>query len=210
MTQSRNKKTETKRHVSSYTRNHIKETLLRMLKTKPFRDIRITVLCQEAHIARGTFYLYYNTIDDLLEEIINDSLHLIDHMTPNEKKGSLKELQAMLNQTNDAELPRDRSLFPPCHKYLELEDYRFLVKDRDVAPMIVEKIYQHESPKIVPVLMKELHMSQDEAELLFQFIVNGSSAVNRNLLALKENEWYRLQKGILQFILRGLNCDKWS
>ena len=116
----------------------------------------------------------------------------------------------MLNQTNDAELPRDRSLFPPCHKYLELEDYRFLVKDRDVAPMIVEKIYQHESPKIVPVLMKELHMSQDEAELLFQFIVNGSSAVNRNLWALKENEWYRLQKRILQFILRGLNCDKWS
>lgn len=26
----------------------------------------------------------------------------------------------------------------------------------------------------------------------------------------KENEWYRLQKRILQFILRGLNCDKWS
>ncbi|KXA68736.1 hypothetical protein [Megasphaera sp.] len=28
-----------------------------MLKTKAFRDIRITVLCREAHIARGTFYL---------------------------------------------------------------------------------------------------------------------------------------------------------
>ena len=123
----------------------------------------------------------YNTIDDLLEEIINDE-----------------------------ELPQDRSLFPPCHKYLELEDYRFLVKDMDVAPIIVEKIYQHESPKIVPVLMKELDMRQDEAELLFKFIVNGSSAVNRNLLALKENEWYRLQKIILQFILNGLKCEKWS
>mgnify|MGYP000727196883 CR=1 FL=1 len=44
----------------------------------------------------------------------------------------------------------------------------------DVAPIIVEKIYQHESPKIVPVLMKELDMRQDEAELLFKFIVNGA------------------------------------
>ena len=103
----------------------------------------------------------------------------------------------MLSQTDDEELPKDRSLFPPCHKYLELEDYRFLVKDMDVAPIIVEKIYQHESPKIVPVLMKELDMRQDEAELLFKFIVNGSSAVNRNLLALKENEWYRLTKNNL-------------
>ena len=152
----------------------------------------------------------YNTIDDLLEEIINDSLQLIDHMTPKEKKFSLKKLQTMLSQTDDEELPKDRSLFPPCHKYLELEDYRFLVKDMDVAPIIVEKIYQHESPKIVPVLMKELYMRQDEAELLFKFIVNGSSAVNRNLLALKENEWYRLQKIILQFILNGLKCEKWS
>ena len=58
--------------------------------------------------------------------------------------------------------------------------------------------------------MKELHLNQDEAELLFKFIVTGSSAVNRDLLALKEKEWYRLQKRILQFILRGLNCDKWS
>ena len=56
-TQSGNKKTETKRQLSDYTRNHIKNTLLLMLKTKAFRDIRITVLCREAHIARGTFYL---------------------------------------------------------------------------------------------------------------------------------------------------------
>ena len=55
--QSGNKKTETKRQLSDYTRNHIKNTLLLMLKTKAFRDIRITVLCREAHIARGTFYL---------------------------------------------------------------------------------------------------------------------------------------------------------
>lgn len=94
LTQSRNKKTETKRPLSVDTRNHIKETLLLMLKKRPFREIRITVLCREAHIARGTFYLYYNTIDDLLEEIINDSLHLIDSMTPKENKGPLKNCNA--------------------------------------------------------------------------------------------------------------------
>ena len=74
----------------------------------------------------------------------------------------------------------------------------------------LQKIHQYESPKIVPVLMKELNMKQDEAELLFKFIVNGSSSVNRSLLELKENEWYRLQQKILQFILGGLKCDQWS
>jgi len=210
LTQSEGKKIGPKRPVSCDTREHIKDTLLLMLKTQPFRSIRITALCREAHIARGTFYLYYNTIDDLLEAIINDSLELINSMTPNEKQGSLKRLQTMLDQTDDEDLPKDKSLFPPCHKYLELEKYRFLVKDIDVAPIIVQKIYEAESPKIVPVLMKELHLAQDEAELLFKFIVNGSSAVNRSLLALKENEWYRLQKKIIQFILGGLKCDQWS
>lgn len=131
-------------------------------------------------------------------------------MTPKDKQNSLKKLQILLNQTNDNELPKDRSLFPPCHKYLELEQYRFLVKDLDVAPIIVQKIYQRERPKIVPVLMKELNLHQDEAELLFKFIVNGSSTVNHDLLSLNENEWHRLQKTIIQLILTGLKCENWS
>lgn len=210
MIQSENKQSVPKRQLSSNTRDHIKKTLLSMLKTQPFRAIRITALCREAHIARGTFYLYFTTIDDLLDDIINDSLQLIDNMTPKEKQHSLKKLQLMLSETNERELPKDRSLFPPCHKYLELEDYRFLVKDLDVAPLIVQKIYQREYPKIIPVLIKELQLKQDEAELLFKFIVNGSSAVNRDLLTLNENEWYRLQKTIIQFILTGLKCDTWN
>ena len=49
----------------------------------------------------------------------------------------------------------------------------------------LKKIHQYESPKIVPVLMKELNMKQDEAELLFKFIVNGSSSVNPQFVRVK-------------------------
>ena len=143
MTQSRNKKTETKRPLSVDTRNHIKETLLLMLKKRPFREIRITVLCREAHIARGTFYLYYNTIDDLLEEIINDSLHLIDSMTPKEKQGSLKKLPNSSVKAKRRMTITEGQVAFSLHaiNILELEDYRFLVKDLDVSPIIVQKIY---------------------------------------------------------------------
>lgn len=59
------------------TRRIIKDAFLEMLKTQPFHKIRITRLCENADIARATFYANYIDVYDLLDETIDDALQLV-------------------------------------------------------------------------------------------------------------------------------------
>lgn len=55
-----------------YTRRALKEALLEILKEKPIAKVTIKELCERAHLNRGTFYLHYDTPNDLLKEIESD------------------------------------------------------------------------------------------------------------------------------------------
>ena len=55
----------------------LRESLLRLLRTKELSEINITELCREAEINRATFYKYYNTPQDVLSDI---AMELIKEM----------------------------------------------------------------------------------------------------------------------------------
>ena len=44
------------------------EALLQLLEKKDFAFLSVKEICQKAGVSRSTFYLHYETIDDLLEE----------------------------------------------------------------------------------------------------------------------------------------------
>ena len=46
------------------------EALLQLLEKKDFAFISVKEICQKAGVNRSTFYLYYETTNDLLEETI--------------------------------------------------------------------------------------------------------------------------------------------
>ncbi len=50
------------------------EAFLKLLETKDFTYITVKEICEAAGVNRSTFYLYYETINDLLSESV-------DHMT---------------------------------------------------------------------------------------------------------------------------------
>lgn len=56
---------------SNQTKQKIIDSFLLLLKNKPIQEITIKELCQHAKINRGTFYLHYIDIYDLLEQIEN-------------------------------------------------------------------------------------------------------------------------------------------
>lgn len=47
------------------------EALIEMLKKKEYKYITVTDICNKAGVNRSTFYLHYDSIDDLLKETIN-------------------------------------------------------------------------------------------------------------------------------------------
>ena len=54
------------------TRRHLKSALKTLLKRKPYKNIKVSELAEEADIARTTFYKHYETKDDLLFSLYDD------------------------------------------------------------------------------------------------------------------------------------------
>ena len=63
-----------KNHESKYynTALLMNEALLILLEKKEYEFITIKEICEKAGVNRSTFYLHYESIDDLLEETINN------------------------------------------------------------------------------------------------------------------------------------------
>lgn len=77
--------------------------LILLWKTKPAYKISVRELIQVSHIARSTFYVYYQNIDELTEEVENyhilQLLHLNQHLMNPEIKaeGYLQYYQETIN-----------------------------------------------------------------------------------------------------------------
>jgi AcrR family transcriptional regulator len=51
---------------------HIRTELLHMMQEMPFERIKVRALADRATIGRSTFYLYYDAVDSVLEQIESD------------------------------------------------------------------------------------------------------------------------------------------
>ena len=54
------------------TKGMIKDALLELLQNTPYEKITVTSLCKQSEITRATFYLHYNNIDNVLDELLDE------------------------------------------------------------------------------------------------------------------------------------------
>lgn len=61
------------------TEKQVCDTLIALMKQKPFSAIKVSELTREAGISRSTFYVYFESIEDVLQMVEDDFLsHLTD------------------------------------------------------------------------------------------------------------------------------------
>lgn len=60
------------------TKNAVHEAFKELVQVKDMSDITISELTQKANITRSTFYMYYNTVNDVRTDIENGILERID------------------------------------------------------------------------------------------------------------------------------------
>lgn len=63
------------------TKAAIREAFIALLEKKRIEEITVTELAREANIERKTFYLHYNNINDIVEEIEQVVVDMIDEAT---------------------------------------------------------------------------------------------------------------------------------
>ena len=62
----------------TYTKNAIKDALLGLMKDKSFEKLSISKVCEAAQITRTTFYSHYDTLNQVLDELIDEAFEMAE------------------------------------------------------------------------------------------------------------------------------------
>ena len=201
-----NKKTRKTDRRTIYTKNVIKDALLKLMEKKQFDQITVAALCRQAEITRATFYIHYDNLTVVLKELLEDGLQTTEHESSNLNSNMLKMLDFITSQRNLTTLEQYDTLLPICQRIANQPKYRVLFLDESLSAYIIKKIYVTERDKIVPLLINQCHLSRKEADKLYLFVIYGAYEVNKSMHWEKNKEWYQLQGSLIRFILGGLDA----
>lgn len=170
-----------------YTRQVIRDTLLELMREKGFVRATVTELCQRAELNRGTFYLHYLDLNDVLEDILTELMQettcALDHvLCPG----------------------RSCTTYPFCDKIRSSAQYQVLFLDDSVTETLLRKISDLYKESYVTYLMSHSLLTYQEAEAIFTFQINGCLCVNRLMLRNHCTQWKTVQRTIDGFLRAGL------
>ena len=163
-----------------YTIRVIKDTFIKLVKEKSYSKVTITQICREADITRSTFYLHFTSITDVLNAVLNDVLFLVQE--------SATGLDTEDHYSFDY-LNKNESLVPACQRIGDSDKYQSLLMDPDLSEYIIGRIVAHERGKVLPLIIKKIGLSKEDAETLFTYIIHDSFAVNRANHFQKNEKW---------------------
>lgn len=61
----------------------------------------------------------------------------------------------------------------------------------------------NEREKVLPLVIEKTHLSREEAETLFRYVIHGSFAVNRAHKFVKDEKWFHDVQMLNEFVEAG-------
>ncbi len=150
----------------TYTASLMCEALLLLLEQKDFERISVTEICQKAGVNRTTFYLHYESMNDLLEETVE--------MINSRFKGSLSDIVV--------EDPRKEIL--TSEKYLR--PYLSFIKDNMRAYRVIhqknhlfqtQKTFESFYQSIFSPALSHFGVDEREKKYVLAFYTQGTVAI---------------------------------
>ena len=190
------------------TRQIIRDALLECLKTTDYDKITVAALCRQAQISRGTFYLHYDNIDEVLNETLDEALRLTE-LDPLYNQGCIPISEDALGQTSE-NLDDHDAFLPACQRAPSNQKFRPLFLDESLTKLILDKLYDREHNSQTKKIMATYHVNLKDAETIFRFTLYGSFAVNRSLKWQRGDEWNHVQDLLHKFFGPGpgsANCN---
>ncbi len=160
----------------------LKNSLIKLLKERPLDKISVTLLCKTAGLNRSTFYAYYQDVQDLMDEMVDEFVEEIPILY---QRMSDQEILEKVNKYTKF-LEENRDAFFAVVKYGDMEEkFTVLWKEQQLE-------YYNRDFSMVNAKMQE-HFT-----LLCTFIVNGLTALYSDWL---QNEKYISSDDVAQMIL---------
>ena len=171
-----------------FTKEEIRNAFLRLKRNNTYNDITVSAICREAEINRGTFYLHYNNMAEVLDEIIDGVLNQVN------------DLPAHLSlKTNEEQCPS----YPFCHFIRDHVKYQCVFFDDSLSSYIIDRLAEREMPLFMELLKIHTDFSKAQIEALFYFQMNGCLAVCKRYAGVNNENWSATQCTIDDFLRDG-------
>lgn len=177
-----------------YTLNVIKEAFLKLINQEEYAKITVTQVCKEADITRSTFYIHYNNLNDVLNKVLDEALAFSD--------GNVPAAQPVM--------VGEDSLLPACQRIAGAPKYRKILMDPDLSEYIIGRIAAHERDRVIPDIQRKTGLDDQQADILFQYMIHGSFAINKRHHFTKDAAWYQEVKMLNDFVNAGYRAFKKS
>ncbi len=184
------KKTRKTDRRTLYTRMVIKDALLSLLSEKEYADITIADLCREAEISRGTFYLHYDNLSNVMDALFDDAL------------GSVS---SVLVQVGCEAAEEKKCAYPLCRFLRENKKYRPLFFSDSLHSHAIERIAASSWENFYGKLSAESGANEDVLRAIFYFQLNGCLAVSKQNIGISDSDWSEIQCSIDHFLKNGFS-----
>ncbi len=156
------------------TAKKMNDALLFLLEKKDYSYITISDICKKANVNRPTFYLHYENMSDLFEEVIeNSSKSFFEHFKDTQK---IQEAEIESMDSENLELVKDEYLIPYLSFVRENRNlFKTLSKHQNLFHMdsLKREAFQTFTSKI----LNRFHVDEKYQEYYFDFYVNGFEAI---------------------------------
>ncbi len=171
-----------------YTRMVIKEALLSLLAEKEYADITIADLCREAEINRGTFYLHYDNLAQVMDELFDDAL------------GNMNNVLVQIGCAPNGEQKRG---YPLCRFLRENEKYQPLFFSDSLRSHAIERLAVACWEEFYGRLGAQSGLSEEILKALFYFQLNGCLAITKQNATIPDENWNEIQCQVDRFLKNG-------
>lgn len=172
-----------------YTRMVVKEALMELLSEMDYADITVATLCRKAEINRGTFYLHYGNLSQVMDELFADAL------------GSI---HSMLFQIGCATAAEEKCAYPLCRFLRENKKYQPLFFSDTLHSQVIEKIASVNRNDFIAKLKKQTNLDEEALTALFLFQLNGCLAISKKNVHIADESWAHIQCSIDRFLKSGI------
>ena len=186
-----------------YTRQVVKDALLELLAEHHFEDINVTMLCRQAEITRATFYLHFDGLSAVVDELLEEALSTAQR-TGRPPEGSLIEFMDQLGERDDPSLLMEHyDQLPTCLRAADDPKYQPLFMDDLLSNVVIRKIYLTERDNMVPIWRDYCGLSEEQARIMFQYTIHGSYMVNKAFHFQRTEEWCHMTCTLLAYSAGG-------
>ena len=161
-----------------YTTAVIQEAVLSLLSKKEYTEITVSAICREAEISRGTFYLHYRNIPEVIDALFDKALG---------------GTHSMLAQIGCAAMKDERCAYPLCHFLRENTKYQSRFLSDCHRSHVFERIAAQGFHQFSEQVKHQSTYSEEELFSLFCFQLSGCLTVIKHYRNISDEAWTGIQ-----------------